>query len=198
MRDRELFSELRPLKKPVEIAVAKYGESIIANHSGTVKVVSVVNGKLIDCTVHDVLYVPQLRCNLFSVLKVEKAGMRVVFEAGRANVFCSSELVACGVRRDKFYELEFYAMKKSECETSLLSCGQISKDFELWHRRFGHINEKNLKALVRNESVVGLKLNPDKNSEMIVCEPCVEGKQTRQPFSSRVFELVHSDVCVCL
>lgn len=202
VRDRELFSELRPLKKPVEIAVAKDGESIVAKQSGTVKVVSVVDGKSIDCTVNDVLYVPQLRCNLFSVLKVEKAGMRVVFEDGKAKIFNNSELVACGARRDKLYELDFYSLDQSACETSLLSCGRISKDFKLWHRRFGHISEKNLKVLARNGSVVGLKLNPDKKSDMIVCGPCVEGKQTRQPFSSRgekrssrVLELVHSDVC---
>lgn len=200
VRDRELFIELYPLKDPIEIAVAKDGESIVAEQYGTVKVTSLVNGKSIECTVNNVLYVPQLRCNLFSVVKVEKAGMRVVFEAGKAMIYSGSELVATGVRRDKLYELDFYPLKKSE--TSLLSCGRIRKDYVLWHRRFGHISEKNLEALARNGSVVGLKLNTDTKQDQIVCGPCVEGKQTKKPFlsvsekrSSRVLELIHSDVC---
>ena len=93
VRDKELFSELQRLEKPIEIAVAKDGETIQAEHAGMVKVVSVVNGKQVNCMIKDALYVPKLRCNLFSVLRVEQAGMRVVFEAGKAKSFDGSEVV---------------------------------------------------------------------------------------------------------
>lgn len=112
VRDRELFIDLHSLENPIEIAVAKDGESIVAKQCGTVKVTSLVNGKSIDCTVNNVLYVPQLRCNLFSVVKVEKAGMRVVFESGKAMIYNGSELLAIGTRRDKLYELDFYPSGK--------------------------------------------------------------------------------------
>lgn len=133
MRDKVLFSELRRLKKPVEIAVAKDGETIVAEYAGTVKIISVVNGNRIDCTIEDALYVPKLRCNLFSVMKVEKAGMRVVFECGKAKVYNGSEIVASASRRDKLYELDFYSTRQSAGD-ALLSCGRIRKSSELWHR----------------------------------------------------------------
>ncbi|KXJ62430.1 hypothetical protein RP20_CCG010088 [Aedes albopictus] len=203
VREKELFSELHRLKKPIEIAVAKDGETIRAEYSGTVKVVSDVQGKQIDCTIRDALYVPQLRCNLFSVLRVEQAGMRVVFEAGKVNIYSGSEIVACGSLQNKLYGLNFYSERHSAGNASMLSCGRMRKDFEIWHRRFGHLNEQSLKCLVRNEMVTGLKMNiTGAASESVVCESCVVGKQTRKPFSSRegrkssrVLELVHTDVC---
>ncbi|KXJ68982.1 hypothetical protein RP20_CCG000687 [Aedes albopictus] len=201
VNDRKLFTELRPLEEPVEIAVAKDGETIVAKHSGTVKVVSVIGDKTIDCTIKEVLYVPKLRCNLFSVVKVERAGMKIVFEAGKAKIYRDSEIVACAERRDKLYELQFQSVGHSA--SSLLTCGRVRKDLELWHRRFGHLSDKSLEELMRNDMVSGL---PRKNSSMknntVACEPCIAGKQTRKPFSvgegrrsSRVLERVHTDVC---
>lgn len=202
VRDKELFTELHRLETPVEIAVAKDGESIVAEHSGTVKVMSIADGRNIECTVKNVLFIPQLRYNLFSVSRVEKAGMSVVFERGKALIYRDSEIVASGKRCDSLYELDFEPIRKSENEKAL-SCGQVPKDFELWHRRFGHISAKNLEVLVRNDMVSGLKVDNDKKqSGSITCEPCIAGKLARKPFSrseerrsSRVLELVHSDVC---
>lgn len=83
---------------------------------------------------------------------------------------------------------------------SLLTCGRIPKSLELWHRRFGHLNARSLEKLIRDEMVTGLKVDGAvKTKDMVVCEPCVVGKQTRKPFavrdgkrSSRVLELIHS------
>lgn len=113
-----------------------------------------------------------------------------------------SELVACGSRYGKLYRLDFYTDKRGASE-SLLSCGRISKNLELWHRRFGHLSTKSIEKLIREQMVVGLKVNGgNADKDFVVCEPCVTGKQTRKPFvvrnakrSSRVLELIHSDVC---
>lgn len=202
VRDKMLFSELHRLEKPIEIAVAKDGETIVAEHAGTVKVISVVNGKQIDCIIEDALFIPKLRCNLFSVMKVEKAGMRVVFEFGEAKVYRGSKIVASASRREKLYELDFYSTRQAVGD-ALLSCGRIQKTLELWHRRYGHLNENSLKQLLQYEMVSGMRMNSvDNCHDVIVCESCVVSKQTRKPFSasvdkhsSRVLELVHTDVC---
>ena len=199
VRDKELFSELHRLKKPIEIAVAKDGETIQAEQCGTVEVVSVVNGKRVNCTIKNALYVPKLRCNLFSVLRVEQAGMRVVFEAGKAKIYQGSEIVACATVQNKLYEMNFFSRHGTD-DSSLLTCGRLRKGFVLWHRRFGNLNEQSLKCLMQNEMVSGFDLRTAGSNDTIVCESCVVGKQTRKPHppregrrASRVLELVHTD-----
>lgn len=202
VNDKSLFVELRELEHPVEIAIAKDGETIEAKQAGTVKVTSVVNGKEIKCSVKNVLYVPELRCNLFSVIRCDEAGMKVVFESESVQIYRDSEMVATGSRVGKLYRLDLFVDSRNASD-SLLSFGRVPANLELWHRRFGHLNARSLEKLISEDMCVGLKLNGrQKNDTVIVCEPCVEAKQTRNPFqvrkeprSSRILELIHSDVC---
>lgn len=84
--DKDLFTEVHRLPKPAEIAVAKDDHLIVAEHVGTVKMTSVVNRQSIECTVKNVLFTPQLRHNLLSVVRIEEAGMRIVFDNMKALV----------------------------------------------------------------------------------------------------------------
>lgn len=110
-----------------------------------------------------------------------------------------SVVVATGQRNEKLYVLNFFT-PEGECD-SLYFSGKICKATELWHRRYGHLGERNLSSLMKAGMVKGMK-TCDGDGSMITCEPCMAAKQTRNPFSqreerrsSRVLELVHSDVC---
>lgn len=201
VNDKSLFESLSPLKCPIEIAIAKDGESIKAEFSGTVKLFADVGEKLIDCTVKNVLYVPDLRCNLFSVMRVDDVGMEVSYGNGKVVIQHGQRIVASGSRCGKLYRLNLFRATPGNSE-SLLTCGRIPKSLELWHRRFGHLNPKSLVKLIQDDMVVGLNQSvSDKDKDIVVCESCVIGKQTRKPFvtretrASRVLEVVHSDVC---
>ena len=72
---------------------------------------------------------------------------------------------------------------------------------ERWHRRLGHLgydNLINLKGMADGISVTDAQL---KLQQQLVCEPCVEAKQHRDPFpvskqsNKRTLELIHMDVC---
>ena len=67
------------LENPIDIAIAKDDVTIRTEYSGNVKIISNVFGKQIECVVRNVLYVPDLHCNLFSVMRVDAAGMKVVY-----------------------------------------------------------------------------------------------------------------------
>lgn len=200
--DKSLFKQLTPMKCPMQIAVAKEGECIVAKQHGEVKLYSQVNGKSIPITLKNVLYIPEARVNLLSVRKMEMAGLKVMFADGKVSIERESGAVAVGNRRGKLYELDLYRESVPE-ESSHYSCGRIPKGLEIWHRRYGHLSGKNLKLLMRNEMVIGMKAKIDgKFADEIVCEPCIVGKQSRKPFSvgeerrsTRVLELIHSDVC---
>lgn len=201
--DRSLFECLFPMEKPMQIAVAKEGECITAKHRGEVKLTSIINGESIPITLKDVLYIPEARVNLLSVRKMEIAGLKIVFANGKVFAEKSSKLIAVGSRRGKLYEMNFRRESENEEKSSLYFCGRIPKSFELWHRRYGHLSAKNLSVLARNNMVSGLDFGNVNNTDVeAVCESCIAGKQTREPFSSReerrskeVLDLVHSDVC---
>lgn len=195
-----LFEKLVPLDNPIEIAVALNGKSATAKYSGPIKMIAVCGSKTRECTLENVLFAPDLRCNLFSIRKVEMAGMDVVFKNGGVKVIKDSEVVACGRRRGLQYEMEFFA--KNTDVSSLYSCGKLQKCNQLWHRRFGHISEKNLEKIVAKNMVIGFEKSGTEDDCEMYCEPCIEAKQTRKPFvvcperrATRVLELIHTDVC---
>lgn len=197
--DRKLFAKLVPMKEPMHISVAKEGESIVAREYGEVNVFAVARGKSVPITLKNVLYIPDARVNLLSVRKMEMAGLKVVFADGVVSIERDSEVIAVGERRGKLYELDFH--RERPTESVLYSCGCVPKELELWHRRYGHLSAKNLKVLIDNEMVDGMSASSKKSGGDFVCEPCLAGKQTRKPFAcedrqtTRVLELVHSDVC---
>ena len=70
----------------------------------------------------------------------------------------------------------------------------------IWHRRYGHLGTRNLEKIAREKLVDGFNYDPEKKPNF--CEPCVDGKQCRQPFpktggerSDDLLGLIHSDVC---
>ena len=78
---------------------------------------------------------------------------------------------------------------------------QKSKE-DYWHRRFGHLRERNLQKLAKNKLVDGFDY--DSCREISSCEPCIEGKLHKNQFPTSggksakahvPLELVHTDVC---
>lgn len=69
----------------------------------------------------------------------------------------------------------------------------------LWHRRYGHVGEQNLKDLANGKLVESFDYNSSR--DLGFCKSCIGGKQHRSPFSHSerqtgdLLELVHSDVC---
>lgn len=202
--DRSLFETLLPLKQPIDIAVALNGKCATARYSGSIKIVAIIGNTRRECTLENVLLAPDLRCNLFSIRKVEMAGMEVVFKNGVVKILRNSEILACGKRRGLQYEMDFYEKidDSNENRSALYTCGKIRKCHELWHQRYGHLSEKNLEKIMKNEMVKGLDNYKSDDKIETFCESCINAKQTRKPFgegterrSTRVLEIVHTDVC---
>ena len=56
-------------------------------------------GKFRNCTLNDVLYVPDLAFNLLSVVKITNAGKKVVFSESSCEIFNNDDsLIAIGVK----------------------------------------------------------------------------------------------------
>lgn len=196
--DPSYFSSMRKLDPPVEIVVAN-GQRLSAEYCGDVTMYSMVNDTVRKCEAKNVLYLPRLSCNLFSVKRIAKSGLRVCFDGEKAEITKNSDVVAVGQLKGKLYELNIFC-KQSEMGSAMIT-GKVSRNAVLWHQRYGHIGCDSLRELVRFDMVKGLTLT-DFDKDTIVCEPCLSGKIGKLPFapveerrSSRPLELIHSDVC---
>lgn len=194
MTPREnVFQELHELAEPVKIKVGN-GSIVYAHAEGRVPV-KVYNGKYwYETTMVEVLYVPELSCNLFSTGAVTDKGFEFRMDYGRCWVMDKEEVIAVGERDDGLYKMCFETVLP-KIEYSYI--GNLVKGVDtvkIWHERLAHQNVKQVKF---NLDRYGIRY-VEKPS---LCEACVLGKHHKMPFynsdhrASYPGEMVHADVC---
>jgi len=160
-----------------------HGKDTIATKEGTI----ILNE---DLSLENVLYVPELTCNLISVSQLtEQCDCFVQFTKTLCVIqgLTSKMLIGAGERRDRLYYFRgtprINAMK-TDCVVQ----------FDLWHKRLGHPSMQVTKL------VAGVNFKASKNKLNKNCEVCQKAKQSRDEFlvsehkASAIFELVHCDL----
>ena len=129
----------------------------------------------------DVAYVPGVAENLFSVRKATMVGAEVVFKGEVCQVFVDKEIM---LRAEETADGMFVVCqpKASWEETCLLV--KEAESPVLWHRRLGHAGYESLAKMVEGGLVRGVGVNAEafRERKTAVFEPCIMGKQTREPF----------------
>ncbi len=100
-------------------------------------------GNKVDTTMTDVLYVPQLSCNLFSVRSA--ALKEKVVQFGHTKCWIRDKrgkLVGKGRLHDKMHQLDCIISPAAEQAS-------VAKQYEadLWHQHMGHINKGQLRRV---------------------------------------------------
>ena len=193
--DKSCMSKYIELRKPEKITL---GDDFIvqAVGIGTVQLKVCVNGESKEAVLKNVLYVPALGANLFSVRVLTQKDCNVNFSGNFCEIVNKGGVIlAKGTLHGKLYKLD--------CETSGSHCANRAdekvNEIDLWHQRLGHISEQNLKKVSQKEMIGGMKL--PKTQTQSFCESCAVGKATKRKFetskirTTRKLELVHSDVC---
>ena len=150
-----------------------------------------LEGKKRSSVMYDVLHVPDLACNLFSVRAAVRKGNKVVFSDGWCHVRDrNDELCATGSLVNKTYVLHVETEEASVC--------QQHSSADLWHQLLGHMSNQKMSEMVNKQLATGISLS----GKSSVCESCVDGKMQEKPFKSheeiktkRKLELVHVEVC---
>lgn len=167
---------------------------------GTAFFVAEKDGKLTNVTVNDTLYEPDLRTNLLSVAKITDKGLRVIFDNKSAKIIGNdNEVILSCERKDGLYVLREKEQNIGACLTEEYKTDTDDNSIQVWHRRMGHLNIKDLLECNRNGRVRGMCLKyHDSNYE---CDTCLHGKMSKIPFpklserNSSLLEIIHSDVC---
>ncbi|KAK2578119.1 hypothetical protein KPH14_000978, partial [Odynerus spinipes] len=169
---------------------------------GTVGI-KVRNGNTtVTITVEDVLFVPdnELRENLLSTTVLTSKGYTLV--QGNNKIVISNKH-GDTVITDEIHEkhLQFLAEPyTNKCvEYESYNVEKVKDDFEIWHKRLGHINNEYLIKICNENLADGIQVTYfDKE---FVCDTCNLGKITKKPHkiltrvqSKRPLELIHYDL----
>ena len=193
---KELFEELHSLSKPQKVTLGD-GRTVEAMGTGVVEVkLKLPGGESKIGRLGEVLYVPTLAYNLLSVAKATEAGKMVKFGETQGEIIDEEgEVVAMASKTGSLYYLRCEPMINERINSATDQAGE-----NLWHRRYGHLGEKNLSKLKKDGLVNGFDY--DISKEIDFCESCVSGKIHRCPFPRNGREraeeplgLIHSDVC---
>ena len=204
--NRSHYVSYELLSEPSLVVIGD-GKTIEAKGVGSVSLkLSLPNGKYNDCLVNNVLYVPNLSCNLLSVGKLGEKGKVVSFGERTCEIRDSNdELLALGNKTGKLYYLSLQLNSKldhvNNSDSISLNVVDSSNDTNLWHRRFCHLGYDNMMKLTSKNLVTGIDCIFSKNNG--ICSSCCDGKNHRLPFPTftsqsiqrKPLELVHSDIC---
>ena len=180
------FTPLTPGTFPVTIANKSVMQSL---GIGIVAVRSKVEGKWITITLGNVLYVPDLGRNLFSISSASRNKAMVLLTDRDCKVIKGKQLLATGENVGKLYRMNFQPIPRNEAN---LCEHKQEANLQLWHQRLGHANHQLIRKAIRS----------DDDSEPEVCAGCLYGKQHRSSFpqgpkqrESVPGKLIHMDLC---
>jgi len=195
---RSIFVDCVPFRVRESVSLGN-GAVCDALGIGCVAVSMLCEGVVKHYTLSDVLYVPCLVSNFFSVTAATLKGHQVTFKEKQCTVHSNGELVATGHCAKHVWYIDCVSAQDDVCVCAKLKTETNVNDLTLWHQRLGHVNEKRLKTAVNKHLINGVDCI---NGDLPFCEACVHGKQTRKPFKgpydvqiTAKLQLVYTDVC---
>ena len=150
------------------------GRTVTALGMGKAKVISQVqHGKKVVGWMTDVLYVPKLTNNLFSVHAAASKGNVISF----SHEFCwirnkKRKLIGTGSPMGKLYKLNCVVPSSLGDNATVAGEKEGGSKVDLWHQRLAHVNLRQLHQLVNNSEVIDMQLE----NKLSFCEACVQGK----------------------
>ena len=160
------------------------GKSLEVKGIGKVNINLTTNKDTKVLCLENVLYVPGLSSNLFSIREFTSNGKSVGFDSSKVYLITENEKLIIGQMTENHYKLY------DSHEAMLVD--QLPCKHEL-HKRFAHRNLQDIKHMIS----LGL---PSKHCECSdVCEDCLKGKMSRRPFKKahevqEVLDVIVSDV----
>lgn len=142
---------------------------------GNIKIQIKIGNDVRYGTLQDVLYVPGIGVNLFSIGKATDHGIKSKFEKESVLLYRKDTLELVGTRSEKdLYLLNLVAVPSVSQGTITIAFPAVSLD--IWHKRFGHAHHNVIKKMEAEKSVIGLSLSRDP-IDPEPCKGCALGKR---------------------
>lgn len=187
----EWFTEYEKYSSPKMIRVGN-GELIPAYGKGNIHILAYDGRRWIRRHLSDVLYVPAIHLNLFSMSRILEKGFTLTSDESKCEFKSNGNIVAVGERQVRLYKMFFKFLVSSEGDASAHTALK-KESLKKWHERLCHQNVAHVKHFLRNNNI-------DYIDEQFVCEACIYGKHHRSSFSSReeksseCGQIIHADL----
>lgn len=181
-----VFNNITACKLPIKVANGAFVEAI---GKGSVEVECYNGREWILREMKDVLYVPALEYNLFSLSKVLDRGYRLEATANEWKALDGQEVMVMGVRKTNhiYMQVRYASGYALAAKLEKVAIGE-------WHDRLAHQNAQHIRQVLKRNGI-------EFKDEQFQCEACIKGKMHRLSFptseskSSACGELIHADVC---
>ena len=143
-KGKHFLTNFQEFEEPENVALGD-GRVVKALGSGRVQMNMLFPGpEAKKAVLYDLLYVPKLTCNLFSVRAAVAKGNAVEFGPNSCCIWDENgKLRGKGSLSDKLYQLD--------CQVASTGYASVTQSrSDLWHQRLGHVHESRLKKCVQN------------------------------------------------
>lgn len=192
---REWLTQYRQLTDGGIISLSDNKECKVIGE-GTILIEKYVDGAWYKSRIENVLYVPQMKKNLFSVGTCTSRGYEVIFRVNYVIINGGDRVLASGIKQSNEIYRMLFRVKSARVDDEV----NVSEtNLQVWHERLGHVNNRTLCELVRKALLSGVELT-DKSD--VFCDSCQIGKSHRREFRKEreraatvPGEVIHTDVC---
>jgi hypothetical protein len=175
------------------------GPPILMGYNSSIKVTGKGRIELTNESFENVLHLPKLSINLFSVYQMKNYGngKKFIFTPNSMEIYNmkTNSMVATGEVNHQSRLYTFYEFIEPDSALLLTHADESSRT---WHKRFGHLNFRYMQQLSKQILVDGL---PNIHFSKGVCEGCVLEKHPQEKFdkgksqrASAPLDMIHSDL----
>jgi hypothetical protein len=176
---------------------------------GDINITRTIDGVQKQGTLRKVLFIPELRRNLFSIGLATKSGLSFQTVDDTCVLYHDrgkGPKVMEGVQTGTLFKMSITPVppnpSTSSPSTALSVVNQHSTEPILWHNRMGHINMQVLKNMSNHNSLRDFTISFSKPPS-VVCKGCALGKQHKAVYptnsdkerSKVLGEVLHADIC---
>lgn len=154
---------------------------------GTIAIERLINGQWQSGHIENVLHVPEIGSNLFSITKAAKKDILTTFSSHGCTMTSGGKIVLQGTLQNNLYELQLRVVTPPT-DNALVAASfrpaiatESRQSIKVWHARLYHLNVASIKLLVCRELAKGIELLHDDSADTF-CEGCCYGKQHRTSF----------------
>lgn len=133
----EWFFDYKPLENPIQVAIGN-DTILLAKGRGKINITTCINGKDNKHFFNNVLYVPDLKFNLFSCTAIIDKGFTMLTNSKECVFKRDGKIVCIGDRNGKLFNLRFRAIVPGPY--SHHAHVAVKNTIALWHERLLHQN----------------------------------------------------------
>lgn len=149
------FLNLKYFDNPQPVIVGKKGESVEALGQGEINILAYDGSQWAEKHLYQVLFVPNLRYNLFSAGSALDKGLTQISTAKGCRFKENGTTVAVGVRNHKLCEMQFQVLAPEAKDIDEIEANLAQKNSSLksWHERLAHQNSFYVKQYLKARQI---------------------------------------------